>query len=342
MAYIQLQSTWDTVCISCKDQKDTPSWFFRLNWVHTTKPSEFRTVPNNTGFDPLPGQLPLLSRHGSNIRLSWKHYRLMNCFGMSPTAQTFSTPDRPNMNQRFCEMQALSHSGRQRHKLNWANSRCFTFVETGAEILQTQSQLWSCSLLGTGKDYLVPNMLLGKLGNGGLNRNIRHAEEMQCAHWPTRPRVSAGSREKSTQEPVPLPSAVQNHPAESLPPCSRAQWALVDSLPHRSQNIILTPLCPSVVCQAAKSPGLGGIPLTANSFLGRNGISGPYRDPNCKQAGKIALLTTYLEYYLLRSNYRKSKQKLCKSTSSPEMMEGDGSSFQHGKWKLSIWTFSKP
>lgn len=113
-------------------------------------------------------------------------------------------------------------------------------------------------------------------------------------------------------------------------------------LPHRSQNIILTPLCPSVVRQAAKSPGLGGIPLTANSFLGRNGISGPYRDPNCKQAGKIALLTTYLEYYLLRSNYRKSKQKLCKSTSSPEMMEGDGSSFQHGKWKLSIWTFSKP
>lgn len=164
MAYIQLQSTWDTVCISCKDQKDTPSWFFRLNWVHTTKPSEFRTVPNNTGFDPLPGQLPLLSRRGSNIRLSWKHYRLMNCFGTSPTAQTFSTPDRPNMNQRFCEMQALSHGGRQRHKLNWANSRCFTFVETGAEILQTQSQLWSCSLLGTGKDYLVPNMLLGKAG----------------------------------------------------------------------------------------------------------------------------------------------------------------------------------
>lgn len=85
----------------------------------------------------------------------------------------------------------------------------------------------------------------------------------------------AGSHEKSTEEPVPLPSAVQNQPAECLPPCSRAQWALVSSLPHRSQSISLTPTCPFVVRQAAESPGLGGIRLTANSFLGRNSISGP-------------------------------------------------------------------
>lgn len=49
--------------------------------------------------------LKLFSRHSGNIKLSWKHYGLMNCFGTSSAAQTLSTLDRPKMNQRSFEMQ---------------------------------------------------------------------------------------------------------------------------------------------------------------------------------------------------------------------------------------------
>lgn len=64
---------------------------------------------------------------------------------------------------------------------------------------------------------------------------------------------------------------------------------------------------------------------------------------NYQQGVMTTLLTSYLEHYLPRSNYRLGKKNQnCKSTSSPEMLENDGSSFQHGKWKLPTWTFSKP
>lgn len=60
----------------------------------------------------------------------------MNCFGTSPAAQTFPTPDRPKMNQGFVEAQTSERGRQVGRKPNPADSRCYTRVATGAESLQ--------------------------------------------------------------------------------------------------------------------------------------------------------------------------------------------------------------